>query len=391
VVVVSGRGNRRFLTDKARREIWRLRASGLPIREIARLVGQGHGTVHYVVRPMGGVYEPGLLVPRPPSRLSLDNRTEIYVGISAGESFTQIALRIGRNVSTVSREVGGVAGRASYKPVTAHKTALQRARRPKASLLSCRPQLAERVTQDLKAFWSPSQIAARLRTDFPNDQTMWVSHETIYKSIYVQGRGELRRELARCLRSGKTERQPRTRLERRGRIPDMVSISDRPAEVQDRAVPGHWEGDLILGKANGSAVGTLVERSSRFVILLHLPNTHGALQVREAMAAAIATLPTKLCRSITWDQGSEMAQHQTFTIDTGINIYFCDPHSPWQRGTNENTNGLLRQYLPKGTDLSQHTPKDLQTIADSLNNRPRQTLNWATPTETLNHYLATTN
>jgi transposase, IS30 family len=219
---------------------------------------------------------------------------------------------------------------------------------------------------------------------------MRVSHETIYKSIYVQGRGELRRELAACLRSGKAERQPQSRLERRGRIPNMVSISDRPAEVEDRAVPGHWEGDLILGKGNRSAIGTLVERATRYVILLHLPSNHTAIEVREAMAAAIAKLPSGLCRSITWDQGSEMSQHQQFTIDTGIDIYFCDPRSPWQRGSNENTNGLLRQYFPKGTDLSQHDARHLQTVAHSLNNRPRETLNWQTPTEALNQFLATT-
>ena len=217
-----------------------------------------------------------------------------------------------------------------------------------------------------------------------------MSHETIYKSIYVQGRGELRRELAACLRSGRAKRRPQGRLERRGRIVDMVMISERPAEVEDRAVPGHWEGDLIIGKNGNSAIGTLVERSTRFVMLLHLPHDRTAETVREAMATAIQTLPEALGRSITWDQGAEMADHARFTVESGVDVYFCDPHSPWQRGSNENTNGLLRQYFPKGTDLSIHGPNDLQAAADSLNGRPRQTLNWMTPSEKLAELVATT-
>jgi transposase, IS30 family len=235
--------------------------------------------------------------------------------------------------------------------------------------------------------WSPQQISRRLRAEFGDDERMRVSHETIYKSLYVQGRGELRRELTRCLRSGRAKRIPHGRVEKRGRIPDMVLISERPAEIADRAVPGHWEGDLVIGKASKSAVGTLVERSTRFVMLLHLPDGYGAEAVREAMQRTIQTLPKALHRSITWDQGREMAQHARFTIDTGIPVYFCDPHSPWQRGSNENTNGLLRQYLPKGTDLSIHDQAALEKIADSLNGRPRQTLDWLTPSEALNQAL----
>ena len=263
-------------------------------------------------------------------------------------------------------------------------------RRPKPRKLASNPVLCARVIGYLEALLSPEQIEHRLVLDFPDDETMRVSYETIYQSIYVQGRGELRRELAVCLRTGRALRQPKGRLERKGRIPGMVSISERPAEVADRAVPGHWEGDLILGSNNRSAIGTLVERSTRFVILLHLPGRHGAIEVRDAMAAKILELPEHLRRSITWDQGIEMAQHAQFSIDTGIDVYFCDPHAPWQRGSNENTNGLLRQYFPKYTSLTKYTAADLQAAADSLNNRPRKTLDWATPNEALTRFLATT-
>ncbi len=236
------------------------------------------------------------------------------------------------------------------------------------------------------------QVAMRLPLAFPDDPMMRVSHETIYQSIYVQGRGALRKELAACLRSGRVVRQRRARNPsgKVGRISGMVNISERPAEADDRAVPGHWEGDLIIGLNGKSAVGTLVERSTRFVMLLHLPNDRTALTVRDAMTAAVKTLPELMLKSVTWDQGHEMAQHVQFTIDTGIDVYFCDPHSPWQRGSNENTNGLLRQFMPKGTDLSLLLPRDLQRIADLMNGRPRQTLEWMTPSEKLTQLLATT-
>ena len=230
----------------------------------------------------------------------------------------------------------------------------------------------------------------RLRLEFPDDPMMQVSHETIYKTLFVQGRGELRRELTRCLRSGRAQRHPKGRIETRGRIPDMVIISERPAEVEDRAVPGHWEGDLIIGKNANSAVGTLVERTTRYVMLLHLPGGSTAAQVDEAMRRAIRTLPDELFRTITWDQGREMTRHVNFTVDTGVQIYFCDPHSPWQRGSNENTNGLLRQYMPKGTDLSLLSPGDLTRIARSLNDRPRKTLGYMKPSEKLAELLALT-
>lgn len=380
----------RYLTPEVRREICRLKSRGMSNAVIARRVGQGIGTVNYVVRPFGGVFRRELLEPRPTGRLTVENRIEIYAGLQANETFTAIAAKLGTSVSTVSREVGGREGRACYQPVVSHRRALERARRPKTRKLDANPVLAEHVIADLRALWSPAQIASRLRQGHPDNEAMHVSHETIYKSIYVQGRGELRRELAACLRTGRSQRQPQNRLERRGRIPGMISISERPAEADDRAVPGHWEGDLIIGANNASAIGTLVERATRFVILLHLPGRHGALEVREAMAEAIQRLPATLRRSITWDQGNEMAQHRQFTIDTGVDVYFCDPHSPWQRGSNENTNGLLRQYFPKGTSLKRYSPADLQAAADSLNGRPRETLGWATPTEALAMFLATT-
>jgi IS30 family transposase len=246
------------------------------------------------------------------------------------------------------------------------------------------------VQDRLQLNHSPEQVARRLREEFPGDPEMWVSHETIYQSLYVQGRGALKRELTAHLRTGRALRKPhRTATERRGRIPGMVNISERPAEVADRAVPGHWEGDLILGSvASGSAVGTLVERTTRFVMLLHLPGGHTADLVAEAMITKMATLPEHLRRSLTWDQGTEMAQHARIAEATGLDIYFCDPHSPWQRGTNENTNGLLRQYLPKSTDLSFYGPGMLDNIAAELNGRPRKTLNWRTPAEALQALLS---
>jgi IS30 family transposase len=246
------------------------------------------------------------------------------------------------------------------------------------------------VTEWLEAWWSPEEISDRLRIEFPDDPMMRVSYETIYQSLFVEGRGELRRELSRCLRSGRAKRRPRSRIERRGSIPNKVMITDRPAEADDRAVPGHWEGDLVLGAMNRSAVGTLVERTTRFVMLLHLPDGREAEKVNAAMQSAITSLPEQLQRSITWDQGREMSSHERFTIDTGIQIYFCDPHSPWQRGANENTNGLLRQYMPKGTDLSIHSAEGLALIADSLNRRPRKALGFMTPVEKLAEVLALT-
>jgi IS30 family transposase len=320
----------------------------------------------------------------------LEDRVEIAVGVGRGETFTEIGARIGFVVSTVSREVGGRGGRGSYDPVKAHRRAQRAARRPKRCKLDLNEVLCGQVTEMLEAWWSPQQIAARLRVEFPDQPEMWVSHETIYLTLFVQGRGALRKELAQCLRSGRAHRRSRRPGARRGPIPEPVSISERPAEADDRAVPGHWEGDLIFGAGTRHAVGTLVERQTRFVMLLHLPDGHSAENVRATMAAKVQTLPTDLVRTITWDRGVEMARHATFTIDTGIDVYFCDPHSPWQRGTNENTNGLLRQYFPKGSDFSVLTASDLDQAATSLNGRPRKTLDWQTPAEALNQLLAAT-
>jgi len=315
---------------------------------------------------------------------------EIKIGLEKGLSLRAIGAGIGRHASTVCRELGTNGGRERYAPMSAHRRASELARRPKVTKLAAMPELCERVVCDLQSLWSPQQISRRLRSEFGADPAMNISHETIYKELYVQGRGELRRELARCLRTGRAKRRPKGRLELRGRIRDMVMISDRPAEVSDRAVPGHWEGDLILGKDAHSAIGTLVERSTRFLMLLHLPKDRSAEAVRKAMTKTILTLPEAMRRSITWDQGKELSEHARFTVDTGVQVYFCDPQSPWQRGSNENTNGLLRQYFPKGTDLSMHGPKKLGEVADSLNGRPRETLGWQTPAERFLEVVAST-
>jgi IS30 family transposase len=321
------------------------------------------------------------------ARLSLAEREEIRAGIARGETFSAIAKGLGRAVSTISREVKAGGGRRNYRAVRSHRRAYRAARRPKCSKLDQCPALREVVEAELVDLWSPEEIAQRLRVDFADDPMMQVSHETIYKSLFVQSRGALRAELHKCLRSGRAQRRPAKRIDQRGTIPDMVMISERPAEVADRAVPGHWEGDLIKGKNNRSSVGTLVERSTRYVLLLHLPNGATADKVNAAMAEAIGRLPDKLARSITWDQGTEMYKHKDFTIATGIPIYFCDPHAPWQRGSNENTNGLLRQFMPKGTDLSVHSRADLDEIERLMNGRPRKTLDWRKPCEKLEELL----
>jgi transposase, IS30 family len=380
---------RPHLTVEQRQLALRLKARGLSLREIGPQVGCSHQGVALIVRHASrrpvrhDGWVPG------PGRLTLADREEITIGLYAGQSFTRIAARLGKAVSTVSREVAANGGRDQYRAWRAYQRAREQARRPKSCKLAC-PQLAAQVATWLAEWWSPVQISTRLRIEFPGDPMMRVSHETIYQALYVQGRGELRRELARCLRTGRAKRRPRGRDGRSGHIKDMVMISERPAEAEDRAVPGHWEGDLIIGKDCKSAVGTLVERTTRYVMLLHLPEGRDARLVEQAMRTAIGTLPADLARTITWDQGIEMSFHAQFTIATGIPVYFCDPHAPWQRGSNENTNGLLRQYLPKGTDLSVHSAGDLARIAASLNNRPRKTLGFMKPSEKLAELLAHT-
>ncbi len=320
-------------------------------------------------------------------RLSLGEREEISRGLARDESLRSIADRLGRSPSTVSREVRINGGHLRYRATVAHRSSRRRAKRPKARKLTECPRLRVAVEGKLGLWWSPSQISRWLIRAYPDDEEMRVSHETIYKSLFVQGRGTLRKELWRSLGTGRATRRPQGRAKStKGQIRDMVMISERPAEIEDRAVPGHWEGDLIIGTRK-SAIGTLVERQTRFVMLFPLPDGNTAESVRVALTDTVQKLPEHLWRSLTWDQGKEMAQHATFTIDTGIQVFFCDPKSPWQRGSNENNNGLLRQYFPKGTDLSVHTQDVLDQAAYSLNTRPRQTLGDMTPSEKLAQVL----
>lgn len=378
-----------ILTHEQKQLAFRLRGRGWRLVDIAREIGCTAPMVGLMVRD--GRFTTGVADQWEPrvGCLGIIEREEILVGIRAGNSLTIIARRLGRAPSSISREVAANGGRAGYSAWHAHQRAREKARRPKPCKLRA-GRLLDEVAERLKQLWSPQEIAQRLRMDYPDDPEMRVSHETIYQSLFVQGRGELRRELARCLRTGRATRRPRGTRDGRGRLPGMVMISERPAEADDRAIPGHWEGDIILGEGGRSAVGTLVERTTRVLLLLHLEQGRSADSVDAAMRKAITTLPAELRRSITWDQGAEMANHAGFTIDTGIPIYFCDPHAPWQRGSNENTNGLVRQYLPKGTDLSKHTAADLLEIQRSLNDRPRKTLGYLTPLESYAQVVATT-
>jgi IS30 family transposase len=375
------------LTLEERAEMDRRLAAGETLEEVARGVRCDPLTVFRWVQRTGGLrpYQRR----RSPLRLSPEEREQIAVGIARGESASAIARRLGRAPSTVTRELNANGGRRRYVACRADTAALARARRPKPAKLANNKRLRTEVVARLEQRWSPQQIAARLVIDFPDDPEMRVSHETIYQSLFVQSRGALRRELTACLRSGRIHRRARGSRPG-GSLRDMIRISARPAEVKDRAVPGHWEGDLIIGKAGRTAIATLVERQSRFTMLLALPDGRTAESVRDALTATIPTLPAALRRSITWDQGKEMADHARFTVDTGVAVYFCDPSSPWQRGTNENTNGLLRQYFPKGTDLSEYNQAALDAVADELNGRPRQTLAWVKPSEAFNQLVATT-
>ena len=355
-------------------------ASGEQIAAVAIAFDRSYRSVQRVLSRSGGL-TPRCGV-RSARRLSTADREEISRGLLVGRSLRSIAGGLGRSPSTVSREVAGNGGRRPYRAHLAEARATHRARRPRRAKLARNRPLRLIVERLLEARWSPQQIAWQLRQDHPHEPEMWVSHETIYQSLFVQGRGALRAELTRCLRTGRARRRPFNRV-RGGEIPDMVLLSERPAEVADRAVPGHWEGDLIIGKANRSAIGTLVERQTRYLMLVALPRGRTAEAVREALAEKILTLPVELRRSLTWDRGSEMAEHVRFTVETGVQIYFCDPHSPWQRGSNENTNGLVRQYFPKGTDLAVHSQDQLDAVARELNARPRQTLGWMKPSEAL--------
>jgi len=356
-------------------------------RRVDYITGQ---TTMAVVEPSGpGIGE--LTRELHPRFLSLDEREKIADLAREGASIRHIARTLARPASTIKRELDNhrdATGR--YRAYEAHRAWTASRARPKPSKLAEPGPLREFVVAKLQEQWSPEQIAHAIVEAYPGDESMRVSTETIYQAIYLQARGGLKREVAMALRTGRAQRKPHKKPdERRSRFVDeMVMISERPAEVADRAVPGHWEGDLILGKDNASAIATLVERSTRYVILAYLPGgAHDAVTVRDALIKAMATLPTHLRGSLTWDQGAEMALHKSFAMATDIDVYFCDPHSPWQRGSNENTNGLLRQYFPKGTDLSVHSPEDLELVAQRLNGRPRKTLDWANPAERLRDLL----
>ena len=421
------------------RLFWHRIAEGLSSEDAALAVGASSAAGSRWFRERGGM-PTFMLAPLSGRYLCFEEREDIALLRAQGAGVREIARRLGRSPSTISRELRRNAatrgGKLDYRASVAQWKAELMARRPKAVKLAGDDRLREYVQERLcgrvrrpdgtvvpgpattpwkgrnkprrqdrrwATAWSPEQISNRLKFEFPDDESMRISHEAIYQALYVQGRGALKRELVACLRTGRALRVPRARVARgKSFVTDEIMISERPAEAQDRAVPGHWEGDLILGTGH-SAIGTLVERSSRFTMLLHLPppddrqprvkngppvSGHGAEQVRDAIADAILTLPEQLRRSLTWDQGAEMAQHPQLRTDTGLQVYFCDPQSPWQRGTNENTNGLLRQYFPRGTDLARHDTQDLAAVAAALNSRPRKTLGWRTPAEILNEHLA---
>jgi len=375
---------------EGRRVFWAGIREGLSPSEAAVGIGASDSAGRKWIINAGGVMERASLAGG--YRLSMSDRRSIENGCRVGFTFTAIGLLIGKSVSTVSREVGGEQGRDSYRADLAQLRAEEQARRPKQTKLERTPVLRDRVEAGLAAYLSPEQVAGQLRREFPTDPEMCVHHETIYRELFVQGRGALRAELHKCLRSGRARRVTRAeartrRNEGRGRIPDMVNIVERDEEVQGRRVPGHWEGDLIVGKMNASAIGTLVERTTNYTLLLHLPEGHGAEQVTAAITEAMAGLPATLRRSLTWDQGKELSGHKKVAEATGLKVYFCDPHSPWQRATNENTNGLLRQYFPKGTDLSAHSKEDLAWVQDQFNDRPRKRLEYARPSELINELL----
>lgn len=428
----------------ARWPFWRAIAQGLTSEDAAAVAGVAPAVGTRWFRQCGGMPPSHLAASSPPPTgryLSFAEREQIALARARGEGVREIARALGRAASTISRELRRNAatrgGGLEYRAHTAQWHADRAARRPKVAKLLANPKLRNYVQDRLAGkietpggravsgpqvkwngrrqvrrqarpwsrAWSPEQIANRLLVDFPDDDSMRISHEAIYQALYVQGRGALHRELTACLRTGRTLRVPRERVRTRGKsfVSPEIMISERPPNIEERAVPGHWEGDLILG-LNSSAIGTLVERTTRFTMLLHLPPLpghreqprdkrspalagHGAEAVRDAITRVMTSLPKQLKRSLTWDQGTEMAQHVQLSIDTGLKVYFCDPQSPWQRGTNENTNGLLRQYFPKGTDLSAHRPSDLKAVALALNTRPRKALGWKTPAESLDELL----
>ncbi|QJE01789.1 IS30 family transposase (plasmid) [Massilia forsythiae] len=423
------------------RRFWEQIATGITTEKAAEAVGVSQAVGARWFRHNGGM-PLSMLSPISKRYLSFTEREEIGLLSCQGIGIREIARQIGRSASTVSRELRRNAatrcGRLEYRASVAQWKAELVARRPKPSKLVTNQRLHDYVQGRLQGQvrdadghdisgpesapfigrnkphrgdrkwvtgWSPEQISNRLRTDFPDDESMRISHEAIYQALYIQGRGALKRELVSCLRTGRALRMPRTRAQAKAwaHVSEDVMISNRPAEVQDRAVPGHWEGDLIIG-LNRSAIGTLVERSSRFTMLVHLPREegyglipktkngpalagYGAVTMANALSNTVADMPALLWQSLTWDRGKELSDHARFTVESGVKVFFADPHSPWQRGTNENTNGLLRQYFPKGTDLSRWSARELHAIANTLNSRPRKTLGWKTPAEALDEYL----
>jgi IS30 family transposase len=373
---------RRGYSAQERRELWERWKRGESISEIGRALDRAPGTIHCTLREYGGV--PPRERRRSRLALTLAEREEISRGLAAGESARAIAARLGRAPSTITRELNRHGGHRGYRAADADRRAWERARRPQRCKLSRHPKLRDAVAAKLEQDWAPQQISGWLKLSFPHDETMRVSHETIYLTLFVQARGALRRELTAHLRRSRAIRRPRAAKSGnvgQGQIVGAVSIRERPAEADDRAIPGHWEGDLISGAGN-SHIATLVERHSRFLILVGLGGKD-TRTVTDALSSEVQRLPEQLRRSLTWDRGTEMADHARFTVATDVNVYFCDPQSPWQRGSNENTNGLLRQYLPKGTNLAGYTQPQLDEIARKLNTRPRQTLGYKTPADTL--------
>lgn len=377
------------LTAEQKRELWSRWRAGESLSEIGRALGRQSGSIHVVVAATGG-YLPARRG-RSPRVLSFTEREEISRGLAEGVSLRTIAARSGRAASTISREIARHGGRARYRAAPADERAWARARRPKPCKLAASPRLCQLVAGKLALDWSPQQISGWLARTYPGEHALRVSTETIYRSLFVQARGVLRKELTAHLRTRRTMRRSRhasTKGQGRGDIVDAVSIRERPAEVEDRAVPGHWEGDLVAGSAN-THIATLVERQTRYLLLVKVEGKDTATVV-DALAAHVQTLPRQLRASLTWDRGMELADHKRFSIATDVAVYFCDPQSPWQRGTNENTNGLLRQYFPKKTDLSIHSQADLDAVAARLNARPRKTLEYRTPAAMLAAIVAPT-
>ena len=375
------------LSEAQKQEVWRLWKQGRPIREIGNGMRRTPSAIRWILVANGGVAP--LPRSRPAHCLTLADREEISRGLAAGLSFREISRRLGRPASTISREIGRNGGPKSYRANRADEQAWARARRPKPCVLAMNPVLRQLVAQRLVQRWSPEQIAAWLKLEFPAEESLRVSHETIYRSLFIQARGALKKELCAHLRTHrKMRRSKASAVVPRGGIVGAVSIRERPAEVEDRAIPGHWEGDLVSGSKN-SHVATLVERRTRFVMLVKVKG-RDTESVVSALSRQVRTLPKELRKSLTWDRGTEMASHKDFTVATDVQVYFCDPQSPWQRGSNENTNGLLRQYLPHGTDLSVHSQAALNKIALSLNQRPRETLGFRTPAFRLSECVALT-